>query len=700
MVLIALPTPKKSGNQHPVPLRDVCDILSSFSVDELNMFYSFIKKNKKFSIVAITQYLQKHPQHWGLLFWFLPYPIHLEMYTNNAFGETYYDEKIVNDILKINKISIASIYINEQEQSQRDKLLTQYFVNLTNRSGSNFSFESTRFMQRLDLFKTLFPGLDWTNLVIGTDLILFLASDLEIDSQKKLNYQFNIYSKVNKRALGECPLYFHKNLTYHPQHNENVETTLLHYCHSVEGSFQILLKGLETIVFDLSTEKILTTNEFYQSHKWDNHVYPTCQFNLQTQTILKYNIRNRHAYLSALQKEIQHDLCGYMNEIHFEVSHSKHPKCYICCQHFNPYLVLKRYQHHCADCGILEYTKLIEKVDLSNLKVYVSGCRIKIGYSTVLRFLRLGAKVIGSTRFPKLAWLNFQKESDFMIWKDKLTIIKSDFNLYSDVNKLIAYLAKENINVLVNNACQTIRPSKEYLNTLGKAEHTLQLAIKDNSTSTSTSALENTIVDTRTDIAIATNTVSDQLVMFRGSDIDIVEYSDVQSELSLNGINLKLNRYGDIDDIQGRNSTWFKEIDKVDPEEIIEVVTINQLVPTLIINQLKPTMSTPGFIINVTAVEGQFNTTSKDAYHPHTNMAKAAINMMIRTMSEEKNAKVLSYAVDPGFVSGVRERTLRTGVTPIQSDDGASRVVDPVVMWFKSEPLEAGKYRHYKKDSW
>ncbi len=74
--------------------------------------------------------------------------------------------------------------------------------------------------------------------------------------------------------------------------------------------------------------------------------------------------------------------------------------------------------------------------------------------------------------------------------------------------------------------------------------------------------------------------------------------------------------------------------------------------------------------------------------------------MMIRTMSEEKNPSVLAYAVDPGFVSGVRERTIKTGITPIQSDDGASRVVDPVVKWFLNDKLQPGKYRHYKQDNW
>ena len=110
-----------------------------------------------------------------------------------------------------------------------------------------------------------------------------------------------------------------------------------------------------------------------------------------------------------------------MNDVHLEAANSKHPKCYICSKHFNPHLVPKRYIHHCFECGLLEEEKRITKADLSSLKVYVSGCRIKIGYSTTLRFLRLGSKVIGSTRFPKLAMMNFQKEPDYEKWKDKIS---------------------------------------------------------------------------------------------------------------------------------------------------------------------------------------------------------------------------------------------------------------------------------------
>jgi NAD(P)-dependent dehydrogenase (short-subunit alcohol dehydrogenase family) len=60
---------------------------------------------------------------------------------------------------------------------------------------------------------------------------------------------------------------------------------------------------------------------------------------------------------------------------------------------------------------------------------------------------------------------------------------------------------------------------------------------------------------------------------------------------------------------------------------------INSIVPFYLISQLKSKMigATPSWIINVSSMEGVFNRKSKQFYHPHTNMAKAALNMITRT---------------------------------------------------------------------
>jgi NAD(P)-dependent dehydrogenase (short-subunit alcohol dehydrogenase family) len=126
-------------------------------------------------------------------------------------------------------------------------------------------------------------------------------------------------------------------------------------------------------------------------------------------------------------------------------------------------------------------------------------------------------------------------------------------------------------------------------------------------------------------------------------------------------------------------------MEEVSPEEIMQVTIINQLVPTLIVNQLRPFMSKPTFIIVCTALEGTFDYTKNDK-HPHTNMCKAALNMMIRTMHEEKDPHLHVYSINPGFVSGVNPNpsVIKYPLTP---EDGASRILDPIIQYYNKTPL-------------
>lgn len=90
----------------------------------------------------------------------------------------------------------------------------------------------------------------------------------------------------------------------------------------------------------------------------------------------------------------------------------------------------------------------------------------------------------------------------------------------------------------------------------------------------------------------------------------------------------------DIVDTRHKNS-WVKELDDVPLSEFMEVQVINSTAPFILCSQLKSLMEKspekPRFIVNVSAMEGQFYKKFKNTTHPHTNMAKAALNMMTRT---------------------------------------------------------------------
>jgi NAD(P)-dependent dehydrogenase (short-subunit alcohol dehydrogenase family) len=73
--------------------------------------------------------------------------------------------------------------------------------------------------------------------------------------------------------------------------------------------------------------------------------------------------------------------------------------------------------------------------------------------------------------------------------------------------------------------------------------------------------------------------------------------------------------------------------------------------------------------------------------HPHTNMAKAALNMMTRTSAEDlsKNYRIFMNAVDTGWINDENpldraNKTAKTNLfqTPIDEIDAAARILDPI----------------------
>ena len=147
-----------------------------------------------------------------------------------------------------------------------------------------------------------------------------------------------------------------------------------------------------------------------------------------------------------------------------------------------------------------------------------------------------------------------------------------------------------------------------------------------------------------------------------------------------------------------KESSWNKKIEEITQEEIVEATLINQIVPTLLINKLKPNLIKPKFIINITSLEGMFSNTKTDK-HLHTNMCKAAMNMMIRTLNEDSDKDLYVYAINPGYVSGVLPQNHKYAV-PLE--DGASRITYPIIKHMIGETLgkEYVLMSNYKTHDW
>jgi NAD(P)-dependent dehydrogenase (short-subunit alcohol dehydrogenase family) len=143
-------------------------------------------------------------------------------------------------------------------------------------------------------------------------------------------------------------------------------------------------------------------------------------------------------------------------------------------------------------------------------------------------------------------------------------------------------------------------------------------------------------------------------------------------------------------DRRGRNS-WRLMLDEVSSVELIETQLVNAVAPFVLNARLKHLLlRAPGrdqHIVNVSAMEGQFYRRFKTTRHPHTNMAKAALNMMTRTSAAEYAADGIHMnSVDTGWITdedpeelAIRKEAEHRFSPPLDSVDGAARIVDPII---------------------
>ncbi len=113
-------------------------------------------------------------------------------------------------------------------------------------------------------------------------------------------------------------------------------------------------------------------------------------------------------------------------------------------------------------------------------------------------------------------------------------------------------------------------------------------------------------------------------------------------------------------------------------------------------------------MVNVTAVEGRFDVRNKTARHPHTNMAKAALNMLTRTSGAELATHgVHMCSVDTGWITDEnpapkKSRLAARGFrTPLDIVDGAARVYHPIVHAESGHRPFSGVFlKDYREAAW
>jgi NAD(P)-dependent dehydrogenase (short-subunit alcohol dehydrogenase family) len=374
--------------------------------------------------------------------------------------------------------------------------------------------------------------------------------------------------------------------------------------------------------------------------------------------------------------------------------------CYMC---KNKYTDVDAFYHQlCPQCAAFSHAKRDARTDLSGRRALLTGGRAKIGMYIALRLLRDGAHTTVTTRFPQDAVRRFAAMPDSGDWLHRLRVIGVDLRDPAQVTALADDVAAQGpLDILINNAAQTVRRGSGSYAALIEAENTaaalplgahVEVVSFGKTMQPHPSALTESL--SRVALPVA------ELALVAGS---------ASPERIARGV--AVDAGGLMPDLAQTNS-WVATVGEVDPVELLEVQLCNSVAPFILISRLRPARAaSPArrkYVVNVSAMEGQFGRGYKGPGHPHTNMAKAALNMLTRTSADEMLAAdgILMTAVDTGWITDERPHPTKMRLAdegfhaPLDLVDGAARVYDPVVQGERGIDLSGCLLKDYHPSPW
>lgn len=376
--------------------------------------------------------------------------------------------------------------------------------------------------------------------------------------------------------------------------------------------------------------------------------------------------------------------------------------CYACKNHYTQ--VDAFYHQLCPPCAAFNRAKREARTDLSGRRALLTGGRAKIGMYIALRLLRDGAHTTITTRFPNDAVRRFAAMPDSADWLHRLRVVGIDLRDPAQVVALADAVAEQGpLDILINNAAQTVRRSPGSYAALVEAERSAAPELVS-----------------RIDGVITFDHVSDAHPAALAGSLAEHQTPHAVTELALVARSASPERIaagtaidagGLLPDTASVNS-WTQRVHEVDAMELLEVQLCNQTAPFILVSRLRPAMAAAParrkYVVNVSAMEGQFSRAYKGPGHPHTNMAKAALNMLTRTSAGEmlEQDGILMTAVDTGWITDERPHPTKMRLAdegfhaPLDLVDGAARVYDPIVRGEAGEDVHGCFLKDYSPSNW
>ncbi len=393
-------------------------------------------------------------------------------------------------------------------------------------------------------------------------------------------------------------------------------------------------------------------------------------------------------------------------EIEFNPSESEHKgektvaprNCYVCKEEFTHLHFF--YDTLCKKCGDLNYRKRFQTASLQGQVALITGSRVKIGYQATLMMLRAGARVIATTRFPVDSATRYSREEGFAEWGDRLQIYGLDLRHIPSVEIFTSFIEQKygRLDLLINNAAQTVRrPPGFYahlieneINGIRTRSVEVRKLLEDHEVcKDQLKSFCPTIQEQESALPAAWQDQGPGIGLRESAQLSQIPYSHDHSLVSKE-VFPKGKLDADLQQVDLRKTnSWRLRLGEIQTDEMLEVQLVNAVAPFVLCNRLAPLMKRDytgqKHIVNVTAMEGKFFRFKKDDRHPHTNMAKAALNMLTHTSAEDlARDGIYMNAVDTGWVTDEDpvelskfKQEVHDFQPPLDIVDGAARICDP-----------------------